>query len=145
MNGEVYGEGDISSWTGEFKCKPGFSLVGSSRLKCRNGQWSASIPACAGQHLHYTSNLKLSYIAATGRCDPEQLPNILHGRKDPYKSTKYRGAVYRYSCSRGFKRLGSNLVHCNGDQWDLQRLPICSSKDDLYYWLLYMICQRTWL
>ena len=47
-NGDVYGEGDDSSWTGEFKCKPGFALVGSSRLKCRNGQWSGSIPACAG-------------------------------------------------------------------------------------------------
>ena len=66
-------------------------------------------------------------LTALGKCDPASLPNLQNGRKDPYKTTQYRGAVYRYSCARGYKRLGTSLVHCTGNHWDLQRVPICSS------------------
>ena len=31
-----------------FACDAGRVLVGQSRLKCRDGQWSDSIPVCAG-------------------------------------------------------------------------------------------------
>ena len=48
-NGFVVGEGDESSWTGVLACTPGFTLVGSSKLKCRNGQWSANMPVCTGR------------------------------------------------------------------------------------------------
>ena len=66
-------------------------------------------------------------LTAIGKCDPDNLPEIQNGRKDPYKTTQYRGAVYKFSCARGFKRLGNSLVHCIGDHWDLQRVPVCSS------------------
>jgi len=109
-NGYVVGEGDDKFWTGALVCQPGFTLVGNSKLKCRNGQWSSNMPVCT----------------AIGKCDPDNLPEIENGRKDPYKTTQYRGAVYKFSCARGYKRLGNSLVHCNGDHWDLQRVPICS-------------------
>ena len=67
------------------------------------------------------------FLTAIGKCDPDNLPEIKNGRKDPYKTTQYRGAVYKFSCARGYKRLGNSLVHCNGDHWDLQRVPVCSS------------------
>ena len=31
-----------------FSCDAGLVLVGQPRLKCRDGQWSDSIPVCAG-------------------------------------------------------------------------------------------------
>ena len=50
-NGEVEGAGDAASWTGTFSCHPSFALVGSSTLKCRNGQWSSPRkPVCTGQY-----------------------------------------------------------------------------------------------
>ena len=127
-NGTVSGQGDGSSWTGVLSCKPGFILVGSSRLKCRSGQWSARIPVCTGIVWLILSNTYLVIGVAIGGCDPDSLPGIPHGRKDPYKTTMYRGAVYKYSCNRGFKRVGSGLVHCDGNTWDTSRVPICASK-----------------
>ena len=51
-NGEVEGAGDAASWTGTFSCHPSFALVGSTTLKCRNGQWSSPRkPVCTGQYL----------------------------------------------------------------------------------------------
>ena len=50
-NGYVVGEGDESTWTGALVCDPGYILVGSSKLKCRNGQWSANMPVCTGRVL----------------------------------------------------------------------------------------------
>ena len=57
-NGVVSGSGDGVSWTGSLSCMPGFILVGSSKLKCRGGQWSANIPVCTGREdtiLYYTN------------------------------------------------------------------------------------------
>ena len=103
------GTGDGRSWTGVFSCLPGYSLVGSRTLKCRNGQWSSSVPVCA----------------SLGSCDPATLPHIDHGRPVPYNSRQYRGSVYKYTCSRGYRRWGQGLVHCKGTSWDLSRLPLC--------------------
>ena len=71
------------------------------------------------------SKLYHSCVAALGSCDPEDLPGIAHGRVDPYKTRKYRGSVYKYSCQRGYRRWGAGLVHCTGSSWDLARVPLC--------------------
>ena len=47
-NGHIVGDGDDRSWTGTFHCDPGYILVGSTRLKCRYGQWSSNFPVCSG-------------------------------------------------------------------------------------------------
>ena len=88
--------------------------MGAAQGKCRDGQWSygATPPVCT----------------AVGRCSKEDLPAISHGRKSPYKNSVFRGAVYKYSCRRGFKRFGPSLVHCKGDSWDLSMVPACYSK-----------------
>ena len=78
-HGHSVGEGDGSTWTGSLSCHPGYTLVGTNRLKCRDGLWSSRMPVCA----------------VVGRCDPDFLPEIQHGRREPYKSSLYRGAVYR--------------------------------------------------
>ena len=68
-------------------------------------------------------------ILAVGSCDPADLPGISHGRVDPYKTRKYRGSVYKYSCERGYRRWGAGLVHCTGDTWDLTKVPLCHRTD----------------
>jgi len=111
-NGHIRGEGDVNSWTGTYHCDPGFTLVGTSRLKCRDGQWSSHFPVCT----------------AVGSCDPSELPQIENGRADPYKTRKFRGSVYKYSCDRGYTRFGHSLVHCSGKSWDLTRVPLCHTN-----------------
>jgi len=110
-NGVVDGEGGEHLWTGTFSCDPGYTLVGNTRLKCRKGVWSSSLPTCT----------------AMGKCDPSDLPEISHGEKKSHKPGVYRGSVYKYKCDRGFRMHGSSLLTCTGDQgWDLTKLPLCA-------------------
>jgi len=110
-NGSVDGEGGDHLWTGIFNCNPGFTLVGNTRLKCRKGVWSSSLPTCT----------------AMGKCDPNELPDIAHGEKKSHKPGVYRGSVFKYKCDRGFRMHGSSLLTCAGDHgWDLSRLPLCA-------------------
>ena len=35
-----------------YECKPGFKLVGATKLTCRDdGTWSASVPSCLGKFI----------------------------------------------------------------------------------------------
>ena len=45
-DGEVTGNGDGSVWTGDVRCLAGNTLVGSSKMKCRDGLWSGETPVC---------------------------------------------------------------------------------------------------
>lgn len=110
-NGQVTGSGDTRSWTGTFSCDPGFVLVTRAQLKCRDGVWSdPAPPACT---------------ALGGGCDKSDLPVIANGRSFPYQPRKFRGSVYKFKCNRGYKRWGHSLVHCTGNNWDFDRVPIC--------------------
>jgi len=110
-NGVVDGEGGEHLWTGTFSCNPGYTLVGNTRLKCRKGVWSSSLPTCT----------------AMGKCDPSELPEISNGEKKSHKPGVYRGSVYKYKCDRGFRMHGSSLLTCTGDHgWDLAKLPLCA-------------------
>ena len=48
-DGSVVGERTGEMVMANFSCHPGRVLVGQPRLKCRGGQWSDSIPVCAGE------------------------------------------------------------------------------------------------
>jgi len=111
-NGQADGKGDSSSWTGSFSCMSGFTLVGNTALKCRNGQWSGSFPHC---------------VVLDG-CDPDDLPQIKNGRRFSYKTSRYRGGVYKYSCHKGFARVGHALVWCDGGKWSSSEsdAPVCA-------------------
>merc|ERR550539_2363297 len=69
-----------------FKCNPGFKLSDNSQVKCRAGSWS-HIPVCTASN-----------------CDPDQLPDIINGRK--YRVKNMIGNMYRYNCNRGFRLIG---------------------------------------
>ena len=53
---------------------------------------------------HLTMNSKKATFLAVGSCDPSELPQIENGRADPYKTRKFRGSVYKYSCDRDYNR-----------------------------------------
>ena len=111
-HGLTDGTGDSTSWTGTFSCLPGFTLVGNIALKCRGGQWSGDIPVCA----------------VLDGCVPSDLPGVEHGRKYSYKSARYRGGVYKYSCHKGYQRVGASLVWCEGGRWSGSgQGPVCAS------------------
>jgi Sushi repeat (SCR repeat) len=48
-NGWAKGEGDSHIWVGEFRCNPGYILLGTSNIKCRDGTWSSETPKCSGE------------------------------------------------------------------------------------------------
>merc|ERR1719191_1248641 len=58
------------TWVGSFSCSSGFILYGNSKMKCRGGVWSSSIPVCT----------------AIGVCDPLQLPSLHNGVKRAVKA-----------------------------------------------------------
>jgi len=94
-----------------FSCQPGYTLVGHTRLKCRGGQWSGDIPVCA----------------VLDGCHARDLPKIQNGRKYSYKTSRYRGGVYKYSCHKGFARVGPSLVWCDEGTWhDGGETPLCA-------------------
>jgi len=92
----------------------GFTLVGNTALKCRNGQWSGSFPHC---------------VVLDG-CDPDDLPRIKNGRRFSYKTSRYRGGVYKYSCHKGFTRVGHTLVWCDDGKWSSSEsdAPVCAKS-----------------
>jgi len=111
LHGLVDGKGDTSSWTGTFSCQPGYTLVGHTRLKCRGGQWSGDIPVCT----------------VLDGCHAKDLPEISNGRKYSYKTSRYRGGVYKYSCHKGFARVGPSLVWCDEGTWNFGgETPLCA-------------------
>jgi len=108
-NGEVIeSTHDDSSWVGQFKCQAGFTLVGSSKTKCKNGLWNTQPPVCT----------------AVGVCDYRNLPSVKHARLVMRK--EFRGAVWRYKCKKGFKRYGEGKVYCDGSSWNTFKTPICA-------------------
>ena len=112
-NGHVDGSGSSSSWTGSLSCLPSFTLVGNSKVKCREGQWSGDIPVCT----------KLE------GCDPGDLPGVKHGRKYSYANSRYRGGVYKYSCYKGYHLVGSNIVWCDEGRWSVgEQETVCASE-----------------
>jgi len=110
QNGSVSGSLSGDSWTGSVTCSPGYSLVGSQQLKCREGQWSDRLPVCA----------------VLEGCTAATLPGIEHGRKYSYQASRYRGLVYKYSCDKGYRRMGQGLVHCHRGNWVPHTAPVCT-------------------
>ena len=109
-NGQVKGIGSANSYVGDVLCNKGFHLVSmssSSRIKCRDGQWSVEpLPACA----------------VVGSCP--QLEQIENGRTIPIKGS--RQSAYKFRCRRGYKLYGVKRIYCKGDDWSHDNLPVCT-------------------
>lgn len=94
-----------SMFVGKFKCDHGYTLVGSSKIKCRGGEWTSKLPVCT----------------VIGGCD--ELPDIANGHKIAIRG--FRGSVYRFKCNYGFRRYGAKNIHCTGSSWNTG-LPVCT-------------------
>ena len=61
-------------------------------------------------------------------CTPDTLPGIANGRKYSYQASRYRGMVYKYTCDKGYRRMGQGLVYCDQGGWLPDDTPVCTSK-----------------
>ena len=100
---ETYHVENIADGCKWYNLFSGFTLVGNTRLKCRKGVWSSSLPTCTGifgkfplYHLyqHHHNNPDHHHHdynhLAMGKCDPNELPDIAHGEKKSHKPGVYR-------------------------------------------------------
>jgi len=112
-NGWVEAEENMAANTfvGRFRCQPGFVLSGATTVKCRQGRWSVrpdNFPLCA----------------AIGSCDPASLPAIKNGFKKA--NPRYSNSVYRYSCKKGYRLVGTSTVFCSQAGWSVAEAPVCT-------------------
>ena len=75
--------------------------------------------------LNYSNNLYV-HCAAMGQCDPALLPRLARGRVVGVSGS--RGSAHRYTCTRGFTRLGPELVYCRAGRWSVDTPPLCVSE-----------------
>ncbi|XP_066021713.1 CUB and sushi domain-containing protein 1 isoform X2 [Pocillopora verrucosa] len=89
----------------EIKCHANYTLSGSSRLSCINGEWSNSVPSCKA--------LCPTPIAPTnGRI---QGRDFRHGQS------------IKFWCSRGYTRVGAFSVTCKEGKWGAP-FPVCKAS-----------------
>ncbi|XP_028910838.1 sushi, von Willebrand factor type A, EGF and pentraxin domain-containing protein 1 isoform X8 [Ornithorhynchus anatinus] len=107
LNGIVDVQGLDYLSTALYTCKPGFELMGNTTILCgESGQWLGGKPVCK----------------------PIECPKprkILNG-KYSYTNLHY-GQTITYSCDRGYRLVGPNVLVCleTGD-WDVV-IPSCSA------------------
>jgi len=112
-NGWVEAQESVTgdTFVGRFRCQPGFILSGATTVKCRQGRWSVrpdNFPLCA----------------AIGTCDPANLPSIKNGWKKA--NPRYANSVYRYSCKKGYRMMGTSTVFCTQTGWSADHAPVCT-------------------
>lgn len=50
LHGQYHGEDFYAGSSVLYQCKPGFYLLGESKMQCgNNGKWSGNVPACLGK------------------------------------------------------------------------------------------------
>ena len=121
---EVKKSADRQFFVGLFKCNPGYTLSGSSLVKCRRGRWSHK-PLCLGIVDSWSCLCKLFSSSVTS-CDPDKLPEIENGQRTQVKKT--RKGMFRYQCNNRYKLYGQSRVYCTKKGWNINSPPFCSSK-----------------
>ncbi|XP_022793899.1 sushi, von Willebrand factor type A, EGF and pentraxin domain-containing protein 1-like, partial [Stylophora pistillata] len=89
----------------QFRCKPGFWLVGSQLIVCREGTWSNEIPTCRAS------------------CPDPGIPR--HGRR--IGSNFGHGGQVTFGCLKDFTRLGSQSMTCHDGKWS-SVVPVCKAS-----------------
>ncbi|KAK3545348.1 hypothetical protein QTP70_004069 [Hemibagrus guttatus] len=142
LHGQYHGEDFYAGSSVLYQCKPGFYLLGESRMQCgNNGKWSGNVPACLdmdecalGSDCDENAscqNTDGSYICTCiypftgdGRncralsCSPPTVPK--HGLLEGTNFT-YRSKV-TFSCEKGYVLQGPTEIECQSDlKWS--RVP----------------------
>ncbi|XP_076816391.1 sushi, von Willebrand factor type A, EGF and pentraxin domain-containing protein 1-like isoform X1 [Clavelina lepadiformis] len=87
-----------------YKCKNGFSLIGSPTLSCDNGVWTPELPSC----------VKVCYPP----------PPVANTNIKALSNTE--GSSYEYVCKPGHSTNDSTITTCLGNgSWSLVKPPIC--------------------
>ena len=94
--------------TVEYKCKPGYKMIsGDTKITCSTkGKWEGVVPTC-------------KYI------DCNRVQTILKGEVKYLNNTTYLGSMIQYSCSTGYKVIGSSTRVCSEDGKWTESTPKC--------------------
>ena len=114
-HGTVIGNDTIYQSVIEFRCNPGYELMGAAQVTCESEkQWSAPFPVCKprkcphpGMVAHGTMTLK--------QMDAKQSSDVYHF-----------GDVVTFSCLQGYSLSGSRERKCLQDGTWSQKTPSCN-------------------
>ncbi|KAI5629830.1 sushi, von Willebrand factor type A, EGF and pentraxin domain-containing protein 1 isoform X1 [Silurus asotus] len=135
VHGQYHGEDFDAGSSVLYQCKPGFYLLGESKMQCsNNGMWSGNLPACldmdecalgsdcdenASCHNTDGSYTCTCIYPFTGdgksctalSCSPPTIPNhgILEGTNFTYRSK------VTFSCEKGYILQGPTEIQCQSD------------------------------
>ncbi|XP_077188832.1 complement factor H-related protein 5-like isoform X2 [Paroedura picta] len=99
---EVYSHGQQV----EYNCNLKYSMTGSRKIECVDGQWT-SLPSCTAEER---------------TCEPP--PRVINGRTAKTQRLQYfHGETVKYECYQGYAVIGTNPAKCLYGQWDL---PSCA-------------------
>lgn len=97
--------------TVQYICEPGHFMIGKSKRKCAlNGFWTDQPPVC-------------KYI------DCGKVPPLLKGEVTYPNSTTFLNSLVTYSCSKGYKLIGTRMRHCEENGLWTGRAPSCKVID----------------
>ena len=75
----------------------------------------------------YVSHVTLCvFVAAVSRCEPSLLLALPHGAMTRVR--RFRGGLYRFSCSGGRTLVGDDMAYCDRGVWSHTKQPMCISE-----------------
>ncbi|XP_044173272.1 uncharacterized protein LOC114977789 [Acropora millepora] len=90
-----------------YRCNEQYTLIGSAKQECNNGQWTNARPSCKG---------------TCGRpIIPSRGPLILHGK------SFLDGDEVQFSCVANYDLFGSQRSRCYGQKWNTS-VPECKAR-----------------
>ena len=74
----------------------------------------------------HVSHVTAHCVAAVSGCEPSLLPALPHGAVTRVR--RFRGGLYRFSCSGGRTLVGDDMAYCDRGVWSVSSPPMCISE-----------------
>lgn len=130
----------------KFSCDSGFKLIGSSNIRCLDGNWSSTAPLCTDidecsegvSRCHSNAECSNTIGSFTCRCNAGSAGNgktCLKNCNDPGtpQNGQRNGSDFvheskvTFTCQTDFKLVGSSSITCRDGTWS-GRVPICMAS-----------------
>ena len=104
--------------TSSFSCKAGYELVGASKATCVENpagssaaDWDSIPPICKRKlSIEFLQLIQKFYDVAALTCEPVSPP--LNGKADCDEPLIMGEAKCKFSCEKGFKLVGAEVISC---------------------------------
>jgi CUB/sushi domain-containing protein len=119
----------------EYKCDPGFSLVGDAYVTCEYGNWTSKrFPKCEPKHCEFPgvlNNGTVMLVGVIGKYEyREYVRRVGHNEK------------IEYHCDKEFRRNGPVGATCVDGSWSPPHKPKCLPKQHPHQYYRYMFRGR---